>query len=131
MTQIEVAVVEQFLKAFQAGDVEGVFALVHPDIVVNEAEGLPYPGDHVGIAGMQGLVGQIMTLFDMSLESYEVVGSGGSVAVAKLLMKFTNRTSGRTVMMPGVELYRTTDGKVSGIDVFYKDSKAIADLVDG
>lgn len=130
MSQADVAVAEQFLKAFSAGDVETVFSLAHPNIVIHEGEGLPYAGDHVGLEGFQGLLGQVMTPFEMSLDSYEV-SDGGSCAVAKLLMSFTSRASGRTIKMPGVELYTVTDGQVSDIDVYYKSTQAIADLAAG
>ena len=130
MSQADVDVTEQFLKAFAAGDIEGVFALVHPELVVIEGEGLPYAGEYVGPAGLQELVGKIMTPFEMTLDGFQV-SDGGDCAVARIQMTFTNRTSGRKVEMPGVELYNTTDGKVSRIDVFYKSTSAIAELLTG
>lgn len=130
MSQADVAVVEQFLGAFTSGDVEKAFSLVHPDIVINEAEGLPYPGDWAGLAGFQALLGKIFEKLEMAVEKYEVVDTGTG-AMVKLGMKFTSRASGRQIPMPGVELYSVTDGKTSGIDVYYKDTKAVADLVAG
>ena len=130
MSQADVDVTEQFLKAFAAGDIEGVFALVHPEIVVLEGEGLPYAGEYAGIGGLQELLGKIMTPFEMTLDGF-AVSDGGDCAVARIQMTFTNRTSGRKVEMPGVELYNTNDGKVSRIDVFYKSTSAIADLLNG
>jgi hypothetical protein len=49
----------------------------------------------------------------------------------KLAMAFKSRKSGRELPMPGVELYSTRDGLVSKIDVFYKDTTSVANLVDG
>ena len=130
MSQADVDVVEQFLKAFASGDVEGVFALLHPECVVHEGAGLPYAGDFVGPAGLQELIGKIMTPLEMSVDGYQV-SDGGDCAVARLQMTFTSRASGRVVKMPGVELYKTTDGKVSDIDVYYKSTSEMADLVNG
>lgn len=42
MSQAHVDVVEQLLKAYASGDIEGVFAALHPDCVIHEAHGLPY-----------------------------------------------------------------------------------------
>ena len=130
MSQADVDVTEQFLKAFAAGDIETVFALLHPEVLITEGDGLPYAGEYVGPAGLQDLVGKIMTPFEMVLDGYQV-SDGGDCAIARLQMTFTNRTSGRVVKMPGVELYNTTDGKVSKIDVYYKSTSAIADLLNG
>ena len=82
-------VVEQFLKAFQAGDAENTFALIHPDVVIHEAAGLPYAGDHVGIEGLGGLVGQIMTLAAVTVDSFEVIAAGDQ-ALAKIVLTFTS-----------------------------------------
>lgn len=130
MSQADVDVTEQFLKAFAAGDIEGVFALIHPEVVIHEGAGLPYAGQYVGPAGFQDLVGKIMTPFEMVLDSFQL-SDGSDCAIARLEMTFTNRTSGRVVKMPGVELYNTSDGKVSKIDVYYKSTQEIADLLAG
>ena len=130
MSQADVDVTEQFLKAFAAGDIETVFAMLHPEVVVHEGAGLPYAGEYVGPAGLQELVGKIMTPFEMVVDSFKV-SDGGDCAIARLQMTFTNRTSGRVVKMPGVELYNTSDGKVSKVDVFYKSTTEIAELLNG
>jgi ketosteroid isomerase-like protein len=130
MSQADVDVTEQFLKAFAARDIEGVFALLHPEVVVHEGAGLPYAGEYVGAAGLQDLVGKIMTPMEMTLDSYQV-SDGGDCAISRLEMTFTSRASGKVVKMPGVEIYNTTDGKVSRIDVYYKSTSEIADLVNG
>jgi uncharacterized protein len=130
MSQADVDVTEQFLKAFAAGDIEGVFALLHPEVVIHEGAGLPYAGEYVGAAGLQELVGKIMTPIEMTLDSYQV-SDGGDCAISRLEMTFTSRTTGKVVKMPGVEIYNTADGKVSRIDVYYKSTSEIADLANG
>jgi ketosteroid isomerase-like protein len=127
MSQADVDIAQQFLKAFQAGDVETVFGMIHPDCVFDEGQGLPYEGTFVGPAGLQELVGKIMTLFDMAVDSFDV-SDGGDCAVARLGLTFTSRSSGKTLTIPSIELYETTDGKVSKIDIFYKSTHAVAEL---
>lgn len=127
MSQADVDVTEQFLKAFQAGDVETAFGLIHPECVVDEGHGLPYEGQYVGHAGLQELVGKILTPMEMVVDEY-TVSDGGNCAVARLLMTFTSRSSGRSLQIPGVELYETKDGKVSKIDVYYKSTQSVAEL---
>ena len=127
MSQADVDVTEQFLKAFAAGDIEAVFGAIHPDCVIDEGHGLPYAGEFVGPAGLQDLVGKIMTPMEMTLDTF-AVSDGGDCAVARVGLTFTSRSSGRVLKMPSIELYETTDGKVSKIDVYYKSTQAIAEL---
>ena len=130
MSQADVDVVDRFLKAFQAGDIETAFSLLHPELVVHEGDGLPHAGEFVGPAGLQTLLGKMFEDLEMRLEGYEIIGAGSSVA-AKLAMVFKSRKSGRELPMPGVELYSTKDGLVSKIDVYYKSTTSVADLVNG
>ena len=127
MSQTDVDIVEQFLKAFQAGDAETAFGMIHPDFVIDEGYGLPYAGTFTGLAGLQEVVGKIMTAMEMVVDEY-TVSDGGDCAVARLVMTFTSRKSGRKLTIPGVELYNTSDGKVSKIDVYYKSTHAMAEL---
>ena len=131
MSQADLDVVERFLKAFQAGDIETAFSLLHPEVVIDEGEGLPYPGQFVGHQGLQTLLGQMFEHLEMRLDGYEIIAAGSSSVAVKLAMVFKSRKSGRELPMPGVELYSTKDGLVSKIDVFYKDTTSVADLVNG
>ncbi|HVW32928.1 MAG TPA: nuclear transport factor 2 family protein [Acidimicrobiia bacterium] len=127
MSQADVDVVEQFLKAFQAGDVETAFGLIHPDFVIDEGYGLPYAGVFTGLAGLQEVVTKIMTPMEMVVDDY-TVSDGGDCAITRLTMTFTSRSSGRSLTIPGVEIYNTKDGQVSKIDVYYKSTHAMAEL---
>jgi hypothetical protein len=127
MSQADVDITQQFLKAFQAGDVETVFGMIHPECVIDEGHGLPYAGTFVGVAGLQELVGKIMTPMEMVVDSFSV-SDAGDCAVARIDLTFTSRSSGRSLSMPTIELYETNDGKVSKVDIYYKSTQAIAEL---
>jgi ketosteroid isomerase-like protein len=131
MSQADVDVVDRFLKAFQAGDIETAFSLLHPEVVIHEGDGLPYAGQFVGHAGLQNLLGKMFEHLEMRLGGYEIIGAGPSAVAVKLAMVFTSRKSGREMPMPGIELYETKDGLVSKIDVYYKDTTSVANLVEG
>jgi ketosteroid isomerase-like protein len=127
VSQADVDVVEQFLKAFAAQDIETFFSLCSPDIVVDEGAGLPYAGRYEGPAGLQDLVGKMMAAYEMTLDSFQV-SDGGDCAIARLDLSFTARASGRSTKMPAMEIYKTSGGKVTDIDVYYKSTTAIAEL---
>jgi hypothetical protein len=48
--------------------------------------------------------------------------------VVRFDTRVTSPRSGAVIPMPIVELYRFTDGLISDIDIFYKDTKALIDL---
>lgn len=127
MSQADVAITEQFLKAFQAGDVGTAFSMIHPECVFDEGQGLPYEGQYVGTAGLQELVGKIMTPMEMVVDSF-TVSDGGDCAIARIVLTFTSRSSGRSITLPSIELYETKDGQVSKIDIYYKSTHAVAEL---
>ncbi|HEV7535891.1 MAG TPA: nuclear transport factor 2 family protein [Acidimicrobiia bacterium] len=130
MSQNDVDITEQFLKAFAAGDVETVFGAIHPECVIDEGHGLPYAGTFIGPAGLQELVGKIMTPMEMTVDDFKV-SDGGDCAVARITLTFTNRASGRVLTIPSIELYETRDGKVSKIDIYYKSTQAVAEIAAG
>ena len=130
MSQEQVTIVQRFLDGFVAGDLETCVGLVHPEMVLNEGDSLPYPGDHHGRDGFQALVATMLGHFEVKLVDVQLLDAGSCV-VGKILIEFTSRISGRTLAMPVVEFYDIRDGMLHRVDVYYKDAKAIADLAAG
>ena len=128
MSREDLEVMREFVERFLGGDLAGTLALIHPEAVVNEGAGLPWGGDHVGRCGFQSLVAALLGTFDLKIDSYDLLDAGDTV-VARMPATFTHRTTGRCLPMPIVELYQLRDGLIWRIDVFYKDTKAIADAV--
>ena len=50
---------EAFFAAFKAQDTATMEALLAPDFVIHEADGLPYAGTYQGFAGWMELLGRI------------------------------------------------------------------------
>src|SRR5258708_35779660 len=122
-----VEVVRRFTSALVAGDVPGCLALLHPDNVFDEAEGLPFGGDYSGSEGFIRLLKDVGRLFEVKLSEPQVTDAGDCVLV-RLTGTFTSRATGRTLETPVVDLYTVRDGKVARVDVFYKDTNAMAAL---
>jgi ketosteroid isomerase-like protein len=53
----------------------------------------------------------------------------GEVVEMRLSLVFTSRKSGRRLPMEVVEHYTVREGKIHGANAFYKDTKAVNDLV--
>ncbi|HEV7689121.1 MAG TPA: nuclear transport factor 2 family protein [Acidimicrobiia bacterium] len=122
-----VEIVGRFTAALAAGDVKTCLALLHPDNVFDEAPGLPFGGDYSGHEGFIRLLKDVGRLFEVKLSEPQVSPAGDCVLV-RLTGTFTSRATGRTLETPVVDLYTVRDGKVARVDVFYKDTRAMAQL---
>lgn len=129
MAQAHVDVVKRLVEGYLTGDLEDALATVHPDVVLHEAPGLSYGGDWAGRDGFQQLLGAMLAEFELEVLAYDVMDTGAG-ALARMATRFTSRQSGAVLEMPIVELYSFTDGLISDVDVFYKDTKALAGLHD-
>ena len=124
------ATLRTFVDFLSGGDADRAFKLLHPDVVVHEADALPYSGTYHGVEGFGQMMEQLFGTFDLQINKYEVLDAGDSV-IARMEITLTARSSGRSIDMPIVELYRFTDGLISEVDIFYKDTKAVAEISNG
>jgi uncharacterized protein len=129
MSQSPLSTVGQFSKALGDKDLERACALLHDDLVVHEAGGLPYSGEYHGPQGFRDLLARMN-------ESMELVPGPvtrdclpDDTVVSRFRLTFTARTSGESVEMGLVELYKVRDGLIVELDVYYKDPSAVAALL--
>ena len=130
MTGKNAATLRAFVDLLSGGDADRAFKLLHPDVVVYEADALPYSGTYHGVEGFGQMMEQLFGTFDLQINKYEVLDAGDTV-IARMDISLTARSSGRSVSMPIVELYRFTDGLISEVDIFYKDTAAVAEISHG
>lgn len=122
------AVVNEWFDALAAGDFDRMMAVARPDIVVREAENLPYAGDIVGVDAIRTeLLGKILAMSELAVKDRSVVQAGDRVLVS-MIGEFTSRATGRTVAMPMIEIYSIRDGRISEVDVYYKDTTKMSVL---
>ena len=124
----EATVVEMF-AAMEAGDLERMKRTIHPDVVVHEAESIPfYPGVYHGKDAFFGeVIGPMVGNYDIALHNIEIIPSTSDTrAVGRIDATFTSRDTGVAQRIMIVEIYDLTDGLISNIDVYYKDTAAMA-----
>jgi ketosteroid isomerase-like protein len=130
MTSESAAVVEKFLGAFAAGDVETALSCFSDETVVEEAHGLPFSGTFVGPGGFMELLGAMSAVFVPRVDKVEVLDAG-TAAVGRIDLTFRSKKSGRELATSAVEVYRVSDGKITHADVYYKDPAAVSALAEG
>jgi hypothetical protein len=68
---------------------------------------------------------------DLEIEHTDLYDAGQTV-VARMQTTLTDRRSGRSLPMLVTEIYSfTPDGRISYVDVFYKDTAAVSELLGG
>ncbi|MBI5062591.1 MAG: nuclear transport factor 2 family protein [Desulfatitalea sp.] len=116
--------------ALAAGDMETMKSYLHPDVIVEEAECLPYSGVYRGPDGYLELVGKVVgTWDDLDLSVIAVLAEGDVVVVVSELS--AKSKAGVAFTMPMTEVFFFTDGKVSEVRPYYYDTHKLAALYAG
>ncbi len=121
--------VRQFSKALGEKDLEQACSLLHQDLVVHEAGGLPYSGEYHGPQGFRELLAKMNESLELTAGPITRDPLSDDTVVSRFRLTFTARTSGESVEMDLVELYKVHDGLIVELDVYYKDPSAVAALL--
>jgi hypothetical protein len=121
------AVHAEFVKRFAAQD-PSIVELLHPDLVVHEPPGLPYGGEYHGPDGFMELTGKLRARFDVTIRDGVIHHAGGKI-VGIMRLTFDPTDGNSPTDMSIAEVYSFREEKISEIDVYYKDTKLIADLL--
>ncbi|MFI0724304.1 nuclear transport factor 2 family protein [Streptomyces sp. NPDC021224] len=119
-------VVRGLYDALGRGDVPGVLARLHPDVVVDEPAPLPYGGVHRGReAFLRDVLGVMTSHAGIALTTAEVF-TGPTGVVGRLTGTLTAHGTGEVFPLTMVEVHRVEAGSVRRIDVYVQDPGALA-----
>ena len=124
MSQSPLFTVGQFSKALGEKDLDQACTLLHHDLVVHEAGGLPYSGEYHGPQGFRELLAKMNESMELTAGPVTRDCLSDDTVVSRFRLTFTARTSGESVEMGLVELYKVQDGLIIELDVYYKDPSA-------
>lgn len=115
-------VVKQVYAAVAAYDLETLKGLLHPELVVVEAAGLPYAGRYEGPDGFVHLLKVLNEAWDQfHCSDFEYLYGEDSVMAVFRFQAISRRTD-KKIDMRIAELWRVRDGKVSFLEPFYFDT---------
>jgi ketosteroid isomerase-like protein len=120
------AVMRQFYDAIFANDWAGVERHVVPDLVVYEADGMPYRGEYHGIEALKGLFAAVVGYWDDLKIDVKAITSGGGYVVGLLQFSGKSKSTGTEISMPIAEITEFRDGRISSIKPAYWDTKTIS-----
>lgn len=120
-------IVEQIYAAANAGDLEGVAARLHPDVVLRQAASLPYGGEYVGREAAMGcLLKMFAEFWEVGALTVHNLAVDGDLVISAADLTATARPTGQAVHMPFRECFTLRDGLVVELQPFYYDTAAIA-----
>ncbi|WP_437316791.1 nuclear transport factor 2 family protein [Sorangium sp. So ce385] len=129
MTLTNQQVIQSIYDAGKAGDFETVLSFMDPDLVIEEAESLPYGGTYRGPEGFRRLITRVFE----SVRTFHVEVDGmvadGDQVIVMLRLKLGLKGSDREFETKVAEYWRLRDGKVIELRPFYWDTAALVSAV--
>ncbi|MCT7661378.1 nuclear transport factor 2 family protein [Mycobacterium deserti] len=129
MSAASLAVVNRFGEALSGGNLDEARALLHDDLVVYEAGGLPYSGEYHGPQGFIDLLTTMYEKLEVTPGPVSRASLDDGTVVSRFRLRFTALASGRSAEMNLVELYKVSQEKIIELDVYYKDPGAVAAIL--
>ncbi len=122
--------VREMNRRFTSGDLDGAFALLHPDFRIQQPASFPHGGWHDGRAGMTEMGALFARHWDRVITDPRVLDCGGQ-AVQITTQTWTARATGRAATCDVVELFTAEGGLIREIRVFQQDTHALLATLDG
>lgn len=121
------AVIHAFSAAVTDGDGEAVARFAHPDLVVQQAAGLPYGGTHRGLDGFFAMLGQMQQAWrELKISPLGVIGDPSGEVFALHALVEGRAHDGPPMASEVFERWVVRDGKVAEIWPFYRDTAQLA-----
>lgn len=99
--------------------------LFDPGIVLVEPSSLPHGGVHQGIDAFHRAQAGMRELWEQHIEGAEYWQCAPDRVTLRIVIRWTARSTGRSVVLPMIDLIRFGDGKIIGIEAFVFDTAAL------
>jgi len=131
LSETNVQLVKKIYELGGKGDWAAMSSLFDPDIVVYEANSLPYGGVFHGAAGMGALFQKLNELVSGFLVKTEQFFVSGDDVAAKIRVTGVSRATGEPIDMPVMEVWTLKNGRATSIRPFYWDTAEYSRLTLG
>ena len=122
------SVVKAFHDAMKSMDPAALVAALADDLIVVEPPSLPYGGTTTSRDEFFGkVVGYTDPRASFRVETAEVFGDGERLA-GYFTATFTAHGSGETILFDQAEIYEVSNGLITKVEVFQRDTPALVDF---
>jgi uncharacterized protein len=119
------------LQALMGGDEAAFWAIYDPDVVFHEAPGLPYGGEHRGLAATQAAFARMCATYSDMHTVFEAVLADQDIVILYQTITFKVAANGNTGTLPVSEMFRFRAGKVIEWRALYFDSAMVVKATTG
>jgi ketosteroid isomerase-like protein len=99
------------------------------DVTVIEPLSLPHGGRHRGLDEYRSLQNQMRHLWDQRIEAAEYWLCGDDRVALRIVIRWSARATGRSVVLPMMDMIKFRGGKIVEVEVFLQDTKALLDTL--
>jgi ketosteroid isomerase-like protein len=100
-----------------------------PDVTIIEPLSLPHGGRHRGIEEYRSLQEHMRALWEQRIESTEFWQCADDRVTLRIVIRWTARATGRSVVLPMIDLIKIRDGKIIEVEAFVQDTKTLIDTL--
>lgn len=122
-------VIQSIYEMGKTGDFETMLSFMDHDLVIHEADSLPYGGTYHGPEGFRRLITAVFQTFRSFEVEVDGMLSDGDQVIAMLRLKLGLKDSDRVFETRVAEYWRLRDGKAIELRPFYWDTAALAAAV--
>ena len=134
MSEDNEGIIRRLFEAVEERKIEPMLEIYHPDVVVREADSLPYGGEYRGHDGVvQHGLGYVRTWDPVQTDEdrelqLEFVGVGDTVFV--LWRQKAHARDGSRLDLPAISVYRLRNGRVVESQMHHLDTAALVEFLE-
>lgn len=123
-----VEVMQRMTNLWAAGDQAGAMRCVSEKVVLCQPESLPWGGEYVGHDGMARMFELMYQDLDQDMGPVNLDGCGSTV-YTRQDVTWRNRSTGKSVAVPRLEVVTIEDSVATRFDVYLKDVHALLSIL--
>jgi ketosteroid isomerase-like protein len=99
------------------------------DVTVIEPLSLPHGGRHRGLEEYRSLQNQMRLIWDQQIESADYWLCSDDRVALRIVIRWSAKATGRSVVLPMIDMIKFRGGKIVEVEVFLQDTKALLDTL--
>jgi ketosteroid isomerase-like protein len=111
------------------GTTERQLRLFADDVTIIEPNSLPHGGRHHGLDEYRSLQNQMRLLWEQEIVETAYWACGDDRVTLRIVIRWSARATGRSVVLPMIDLITFRDGKIVEVEAFLQDTKALLDTL--
>jgi ketosteroid isomerase-like protein len=118
MSQEDVTVVQSAYEAFRRGDVQAIFALLHPEIELYQSKRVPWGGKYKGHEEAGHFFSKLTENIEPRVEPDQYIDDEEGDVVAVGYTRGSVRATGREFEVPAVHVWTIREGKAVKFEAY-------------